>query len=518
MVSRRTLDCGLLLSAVALTRFLFRSHYLYDVDSVNFALAIGHFDPAVHQPHPPGYFLYVCLGRLVNVLFHDPNAALVAISIAASCGAAAMIYVLAEEWFGVRPARFAGALFLVSPLAWFHGIVALTYIAEAFFSAAIGYMCWRAYQGSTRWILPAAVVLGVAAGVRPSSLLFLGPLFLFSLRSAPRVKAFLGIGVLLTALAAWFVPMIYSSGGPGAYFSALSSLWGMSPGRQNGASSVLFLSIARFCIVAGIFGLCFGSATALFVRALWTRGTSKPREQAFTWMWIAPALLFFTFIFLRFINSGYLLVVFPPVCAWVAWWASDWYGWLRFSPPLKAAMVASAAVVNVAIFLQAPFYCSYRELRSFESDLATVRRTLPQVATPGRTLIVAFDSHFLGFRHAGYYFPEYTIVEYPEVRFPAGKRVFTMQHRNTRLVERIPPGDFSNFVLFPLPRTGDEYREHSDRMRALLPQPWRTISLDGFEFITAPMESLPVMFPVAAKSGAVVSTADDFAANSVYKR
>jgi hypothetical protein len=37
--------------------------------------------------HPPGYFLYVCLGRL-NLLIPDANAALVAISVAASCGAA----------------------------------------------------------------------------------------------------------------------------------------------------------------------------------------------------------------------------------------------------------------------------------------------------------------------------------------------------------------------------------------------------------------------------------------------
>ena len=115
MLSRQKLDCSVLIGAVALTRYLFRSHYLYDLDSVNFALAIGRFDPAVHQPHPPGYFLYVCLGRLVNALFHDPNAALVAISIAASCGAAAMIYLLAEEWFGVSAARFSGFLFLFSP-------------------------------------------------------------------------------------------------------------------------------------------------------------------------------------------------------------------------------------------------------------------------------------------------------------------------------------------------------------------------------------------------------------------
>jgi hypothetical protein len=518
MLSRQKLDCTVLIGAVALARFLFRSRYLYDLDSVNFALAIGRFDPAVHQPHPPGYFLYVCLGRLVNALFHDPNAALVAISIAASCGAAAMIYLLTNEWFGTRAARFAGALFLVSPLAWFHGIVALTYIVEAFFSALIGYICWRVHQGSIRWILPAALVLGLAAGVRPSSLLFLGPLFLFSLRRAPRRMVFTGIGALVATLLAWFVPMISAAGGPAAYFSALSFLWSISPGRQNALSSILLLSVARFFTVAGIFVLCFGSAIALFARALWTRGTSEPRQQTFTWVWIAPALLFFTFVFFRFINSGYVLVVFPPICAWVAWWASDWYLRLPFSTPVKAALVGVATAINVAIFLEAPVYCSYREVRSFEAELESVQRALPQVAAPGRTLVIAFDSHFLGFRHAGYYFPDYTIAEYPEVRFPLGNRIFTMHHRDTRLVNRIATKSFANFVLFPLPRAGNEYRQPFNQMRAMLRQQLRTTTVEDCQFLTAPIEDLPVLFPLAAAPDALVYTARDIAANSVYKR
>src|SRR5579872_6005312 len=87
-VSNTVRDCAVLAALVAVFRFAFRSHYLYDIDSVNFALALIKFDPAVHQPHPPGYFLYVLLGRLVNLLAGDANTAFVFISVAASCGAA----------------------------------------------------------------------------------------------------------------------------------------------------------------------------------------------------------------------------------------------------------------------------------------------------------------------------------------------------------------------------------------------------------------------------------------------
>src|ERR1051326_1835356 len=131
------------------------------------------FDPVTHQPHPPGYFLYVYLARLISRFIGDDNAALVALSVVASCGAAWAIYLLTRQWFGVRAGRFAVVLFLFSPLAWFHGIVALTYIVEAFFSALIGYCCWRACRGEARFALLASVIFALAAGFRPSTALLL---------------------------------------------------------------------------------------------------------------------------------------------------------------------------------------------------------------------------------------------------------------------------------------------------------------------------------------------------------
>ena len=124
-----------------------------------------------------------------------------------------MIYVLADRWFGRNAALFAGLIFLFSPLAWFHGTVALTYIVEAFFSALTGYLCWRIYCGAARFILPGAMVVGMAAGFRPSSLLLLGPLLLFSFRNANRKQAAAGIGALALTLLAWFIPMIRIGGG-----------------------------------------------------------------------------------------------------------------------------------------------------------------------------------------------------------------------------------------------------------------------------------------------------------------
>src|SRR5215831_2233873 len=36
---------------------------LEDLDSVNFALGVEHFDVGSHQPHPPGYPVYIALAK-----------------------------------------------------------------------------------------------------------------------------------------------------------------------------------------------------------------------------------------------------------------------------------------------------------------------------------------------------------------------------------------------------------------------------------------------------------------------
>ena len=37
---------------------------LEDLDSVNFALGVREFDVARHQPHPPGYPVFIALGKI----------------------------------------------------------------------------------------------------------------------------------------------------------------------------------------------------------------------------------------------------------------------------------------------------------------------------------------------------------------------------------------------------------------------------------------------------------------------
>lgn len=500
MTARQAGETAVLMGATLLTRLPFRSHYLYDLDSVNFALALERFDPRVHQPHPPGYFLYVVLGKLANRLVQDPNAALQAISLLASCGVAALIYLLATAWSGRLAGRLAAGIFLFSPLAWFHGVVALTYMGEAFFSALAGYLCWHIDRGEKAHVVPAAVALGLAAGFRPSSLWMLGPLLLFSLRQVAPRTALAGLGAFGASLMSWWLPMLAASGGLAGYLQAFWSLWRRVPARQTVFSASPLLSLARLATILGITLLALGCATLFLAKAGSADSEAPPRAGRFTLVWIAPALLFFTFVYLRWVNSGYLLVLLPPACVWLGLRAARWYRECALRPILKGACLALGAAGNLLIFLFAPLYCSYGEMRRFEAELQKILTCVPEITSPAETALIGFDAHFLGYRHAGYYLPEYLTVQFPEIPNGSAKGVFLMHNRTTRVVTKIPAGSRQRFLLFPLPASAQEYREYMKLVQARFPTGrLKTVRHRGIDFTMGQVADLSLLFPATAE-------------------
>jgi hypothetical protein len=326
--------------------------------------------------------------------------------------------------------------------------------------------------------------------------LFIGPLFFFSLRRVPIQRKIFGIAALALTLAAWFLPMIWASGGFAAYFGALASLWRMVPSRGTVFNSSPVTSIARACIIVFIYFLCFGAASLAPLAASYANAVADKSKKLFTAVWIVPALCFFTFIFLKLVNSGYLLVVAAPACIWLGAWAAGWYENLLWRRSLKLALIGVCALSNVLIFLAFPAYCSYRSVLHFETELRGTQAALPQLGGPDNLLIVAFDNHFLGYRHAGYYLPSYLTLEYPEASLLEGKRIFAMRGRDTFLVSGLPTGAYSRFVLFPLPAGDAEYTKYLEKVEKLLPsKDLSSVDLEGHKFVTAPIADLALLFP-----------------------
>src|SRR5438093_657312 len=105
------------------SRLPYRARLLYNWDAVQFALVLREYDVLKHQPHPPGYILYVVVGRIVNAWLDDPTAAYVALAVAFSGLTTFVVYYLACAVYDRTTALAAAALLAVSPLFWFYGSV-----------------------------------------------------------------------------------------------------------------------------------------------------------------------------------------------------------------------------------------------------------------------------------------------------------------------------------------------------------------------------------------------------------
>ena len=76
------------------------SQTLYAFDSANYALAVRDFyNVAFHQPHPPGYPLYVFFAKAIDLIGHNANRSLVLEGIAWSAVAVACTIGLARAMF-----------------------------------------------------------------------------------------------------------------------------------------------------------------------------------------------------------------------------------------------------------------------------------------------------------------------------------------------------------------------------------------------------------------------------------
>src|SRR5687767_5338628 len=220
------LCAGALALLTILSRLPYRARMLYNWDAVQFALALREYDVVKHQPHPPGYILYVGLGRLVNAWIGDPTAAYVTLAVVFSGLTTLVVYVLARSVYDRRTALAAATLLAVSPLFWFYGSVGLTYAGEALFASLVAYFAFRALDGRETDVWLAAAYLGVAGGMRQSMLFLLLPLWLVAAcLGARRTRTVpIGFAVLAVVVLAWLVPMIALSGGVERYLEASRDL------------------------------------------------------------------------------------------------------------------------------------------------------------------------------------------------------------------------------------------------------------------------------------------------------
>ncbi|MDR1989735.1 MAG: DUF2723 domain-containing protein [Acidobacteriaceae bacterium] len=212
---------------------------LEDLDSINFARGIGDYDVALHQPHPPGYPVYIIAARLL----HAPATRVAALVrwtwteawtlgllsvLAGTLAAVALMWLFAALDRDRREETWTWLAVLVAvtcPLFWF---TASRPMSDMFgLAAAIAIQAMLLRVGSVRSLALAAAAAGLAAGIRSQVIWLTVPLLLLAVLRVPRGVRWRGACAALVAYGAavlvWAIPMLWDTGGLAAYWAALSS-------------------------------------------------------------------------------------------------------------------------------------------------------------------------------------------------------------------------------------------------------------------------------------------------------
>lgn len=315
------LVCVLLFVLTAISRVPFRSHILYSWDSVNYAFGMRHFDVLTEQPQPPGYIVYVWLARLVDALAHDANAAMVLISIVAGALAAVALYLLGRLLFGRAAALAAAVLLSTSPLFWFYGDIALPHTLDAALILIALWLLYRTRRGEPDMIWPAAVVLALAGGVRPQTLVFLAPVTAFAVWRAGWWRLLGAVLVGATLCLGWVLPLIGSAGGLRPYLHKLSTYSarfevdtsllrgaGLAGLQHNVGKLVTYTLFA--CAAALLPLLVYAALRASRHRCADLEGPPPaPGRSLFLVLWAAPPLLYYTIVQMG--QQGMILIFLP---------------------------------------------------------------------------------------------------------------------------------------------------------------------------------------------------------------
>jgi hypothetical protein len=348
---------GLLVLALLL-RIPFCSQFLYHWDSVNFALSLEDYDVRLHQPHPPGYFLYSGLGMLVNLVVHDANKSLTLISLVSGALGVVALYWLGTIMFNRQVGIVAALLALTNPLHWFYSEIALSYALEFLLVTVLAGLCYRQLVGEQRGWLWLAILMGIAGGVRQNDLVFLFPLWLVSLWTLSWRRRVASAVILGLVTVTWLWPMMAMSGGPTGYLAALGAESGgiasespLSSLHQLGLNSVRMTIYLGYGLLLGAIPLLWGGWSLL--RTARTHLLDR-RVWVFV-LWISPAFCFYVFIHIR--QHGHIFTFLPALILLASLATTKlgqrWGGSNR-AHPLTRALAASLIVTNGLFFLLAP--------------------------------------------------------------------------------------------------------------------------------------------------------------------
>ncbi|MFA0833704.1 MAG: ArnT family glycosyltransferase [Methanobacterium formicicum] len=304
---------------IILTRTPFMSKFLFDWDSINFALAFKDFNISLSQPQPPGYIFFVGLGRFLDSFFQDPNSTMIFMSITFSILTVILVYLLGKKIFSNEIGIISSLLLIFNPIFWFYGEIASIYVCQGFFATLIAFLSYKSMEKNS-FVYISALVLGLAGGFRQDVTVLMFPLWLFciSYERFELKKIVVSMFIVILSSLTWFLSTVHLSGGYNHYsnltkyqltssFNKCSIFFGADILNHIIMLEKLALWTLNGLGIAGIFSLLF--LVLQNPKNMIKSVNFKSPKFIFFILWILPSFGFFALVFIA--KSGYTLIYLP---------------------------------------------------------------------------------------------------------------------------------------------------------------------------------------------------------------
>jgi len=403
------------------TRWPLAPKYLYYFDSVNFALALDNFTPALHQPQPPGYPLFVALARVFHLWIAPPHRVFLVMGILAALGAVVLIRILAREMFGEPAGILAAALLAANPACWLSGISNQIRLFLALGAIGVALLGWRAVQrpAESKPFWWACAALGIFAGFRPVEAVLLLPLLLWIWIASGRRAGRLAIGAALCAAVVlpWLTYTILAAGGPREY---MDTLWMYATDQFRGSSAIFgarrrpAANMLAQALVWNFLGAAVWLAVLPFLRRR-SPGTEFRERGIFLGAWFVPPFLFSAFVHIG--DPDHALTSIPVLCILGG---ATFAALLQRSSGARArATVCAVVTVEAILFFKPPLRLakpsSYGAVAAIDRITTSAFAALDRLRGDGPLVILHYGSG-VTWRQISYYYPDDYLLVLPESR------------------------------------------------------------------------------------------------------
>jgi len=379
-------------------------------DGPQYSIGVVRYSFGQFTPAPPGYPLYIAMGKFFYIFVKDPHLAILLVSVFATITGSVLLYLIGKNLYNRYVGLTSSIIFLTGSTFYYFGLTPYAYVTIPITTTLLAFIVYQIYMRHKQMGFWLGLTFGISFGIRPQEIIFTFPIlglgFIY-LSNKEKIKSLV---VFLVISLAWLIPLLSVIGPVNFFIQSLEFL--KTAAYQASLSQRLELIMKGFL-------LSFGLSSILLLYYVWIlfnnyQNIIKKNIKIiiFYFLWLTPGLLYN--IFLRVDHAGYqmsYLAAFLLLISYSLWKITEKNKKLYF------VIILLIALFNLYWFFynrDPQFIKSYRPTSFHYSDIrkndlktGSKINFIMSKFDPNKTLVI---TNSVLWRPYGYYLKKYLVI------------------------------------------------------------------------------------------------------------